>query len=65
MTPLGGLGEGDFYFVGSNPEKDPGGKFQLHFGKGNREVILSVVTDGKLKIGAAQKLAKIAYSRPR
>ena len=60
VTPVGGLGEGAFYLL------DPGHKppvFQLHFGKGTREVILSVLTGGKPDIEAAQKLAKIAYSR--
>ncbi len=60
VTPVGGLGEGAFYFV--DPGKDPP-PFQLHFGKGNREVLLSVLTGGKPNIDAAQKLAKIAYSR--
>lgn len=62
VTPVGGLGEGAFYLL------DPGQKppvFQLHFGKGNREVTLSVLTGGKPDIEAAQKLAKIAYSRLR
>lgn len=47
---------------------DPGKKptaFQLHFGKGNREVILEVMTGGQPNIDAAQKLGKIAYSRLR
>ncbi len=61
VTPVGGLGEGAFYFVG--PGNPP--PFQLHFGKGNRLVILEVVTGGKPNIDAAQKLAKIAYSRLR
>ncbi len=42
---------------------DPGKKptaFQLHFGKGNREVILEVMTGGQPNIDAAQKLGKIA-----
>ncbi len=61
VTPVGGLGEGAFYFVGSgNPQP-----FQLLFGKGSRVVILEVVTGGKPNIDAAQKLAKIAYSRLR
>ncbi len=60
VTPVGGLGEGAFYLL------DPGKKppvFLLQFGKGNLEVILSVLTGGKPNIDAAQKLAKIAYSR--
>jgi hypothetical protein len=60
VTPVGGLGEGAFYVV------DPGHKpplFQLYFGKGTLEVVLSVITGGKPNIEAAQKLAKIAYSR--
>ncbi len=60
VTPVGGLGEGAFYFV--DPSKNPP-PFQLHFGKGNRHVILEVATGGKPNIDAAQKLAKIAYSR--
>jgi hypothetical protein len=60
VTPVGGLGEGAFYFV--DPGKDPP-PFQLHFGKGNRHVILEVATGGKPNIDAAHKLAKIAYSR--
>jgi hypothetical protein len=63
LTPVGGLGEGAFYMVGpAKSPKDPP-FFQLHFGKGTREVILSVLTGGKPNIDAAQKLAKIAYSR--
>ena len=64
VTPVGGLGEGAFFFLGPSPDKNPE-QFQLHFGKGNRMVILSVVTGGKPNIDAAQKLAKIAYSRLR
>jgi len=60
MTPVGGLGEGAFYLL--DPEHKPP-VFQLHFGKGTREVILSVLTGGKADIEAAQKLARIAYSR--
>jgi hypothetical protein len=62
VTPVGGLGEGAFYLL------DPGKKppvFLLQFGKGNLEVILSVLTGGKPNIEAAQKLAKIAYPRLR
>ena len=62
LTPVGGLGEGAFYFLGPDAQKTPG-QFQLHFGKGNRLVIVSVATGGKPNIDAAQKLAKIAYSR--
>lgn len=62
VTPVGGLGEGAFYVV--DPSKKPP-IFQLYFGRGNLEVILSVLTGGKPNIDAAQKLAKIAYSRLR
>ncbi len=62
VTPVGGLGEGAFYVLGPNPQENPG-QFQLYFGKGNQYVIISVVTSGKPNIAAAQKLAKIAYSR--
>ncbi len=61
ITPVNGLGEGAFYFV--SPVANPLPTFQLHFGKGNLEVILQVHTGGKPNIDAAQKLAKIAYSR--
>jgi hypothetical protein len=60
VTPVGGLGEGAFYLL------DPGHQppvFQLHFGMGTREVVLSVLTGGKPNIEGAQKLAKVAYSR--
>ncbi len=60
VTPVGGLGEGAFYLL--DPGKNPP-IFQLHFGKGNLEVILSTLKGGKPNIDAAQKLAKIAYSR--
>ncbi len=61
VVPVGGLGEGAFYVV--DPGKNPP-IFLLQFGKGNLEVILSVLTGGgKPNIDAAQKLAKIAYSR--
>ncbi len=60
VTPVGGLGEGAFYVV--DPRQKPP-VFLLQFGKGNLEVILSVLTGGKPNIDAAQKLAKIAYSR--
>jgi hypothetical protein len=60
VTPVGGLGEGAFYLL--DPARKPP-VFQLHFGKGTREVILSVLTGGQPNIEAAQKLAKIAYSR--
>jgi hypothetical protein len=61
VTPVNGLGEGAFYFV--SPVANPLPAFQLHFGKGNLVVALQVHTDGKPNIDAAQKLAKIAYSR--
>ena len=64
MTPVGGLGDGAFYFLGPDVQKNPE-QFQLHFGKGNRLVIISAVTGGKPNIDAAQKLARIAYSRLR
>ncbi len=60
VTPVAGLGEGAFYLLDS--KKNPP-VFLLQFGKGNLEVILSVLTGGKPNIDAAQKLAKIAYSR--
>lgn len=60
VTPVGGLGEGAFYLL--DPGKDPP-IFQLYFGKGNREVILEVLTGRKPNIDAAQTLAKIAYAR--
>ncbi len=61
LTPVGGLGEGAFYVV--DPRQKPP-IFQLHFGKGNLEVILSVLTGGgKPNVDAALKLAKIAYPR--
>jgi hypothetical protein len=62
VTSVAGLGEGAFYLL--DPGKNPP-IFQLHFGKGNQEVILTVMTGGKPNIDAAQKLAKIAYSRLR
>lgn len=64
VTPVGVLGEGAFYFLGPDAGKDPA-QFQLHFGKGNRLVMISVATGGKPNVDAAQKLAKIAYSRLR
>ncbi len=60
VTPVGGLGEGAFYVV--DPRQKPP-VFTLQFGKGNLEVVLSVLTGGKPNIEGAQKLAKIAYSR--
>ncbi len=60
LTPVGGLGEGAFYFV--DPKQKPP-VFQLLFGKGTLEVTVSVLTGGKPDIDAAQKLAKIAYPR--
>jgi hypothetical protein len=62
VTSVAGLGEGAFYLLA--PEKKPP-VFQLHFGKGNLEVILQVMTGGKPNIDAAQKLGRIAYWRLR
>ena len=58
LTSVSGLGEGAFYLL--DPKNDPP-IFQLHFGKGNLEVIVTVMSGGKPNIDAAQKLAKIAY----
>jgi hypothetical protein len=60
VTPVGGLGDGAFYVV--DPRQKPP-VFQLLFGKGTVEASLSVLTDGKPDIDAAQKLAKIVSSR--
>ncbi|HET8999283.1 MAG TPA: hypothetical protein VFP86_06530 [bacterium] len=60
VTPVGGLGEGAFYVV--DPKQKPP-ILLLQFGKGKLEVVLSVLRGGKPDIEAAQKLAKIAYSR--
>ena len=60
VTPVGGLGAGAFYLL--DPGKNPP-VFQLHFGKGNLEVILTVITAGRPNVDAARKLAKVAYAR--
>lgn len=64
VTPVGGLGDGAYYWLGPDAQKHPE-QFQLQFGKGNQVVAISVVNGGKPNIEAAQKLAKIAYARLR
>ncbi|HLW48258.1 MAG TPA: hypothetical protein VKW09_10880 [bacterium] len=62
VTPVSGLGEGAFYLLDAG-KKPP--VFQLHFGRGSREVVLDVETGREPNIGAAQTLGKIAYARLR